>query len=111
MAEKLVLHSRSMSPCHNDVNVLVLSRANGFVTQNCNTCGTPQPLNLWELPELKCDECGVSLSTFVNILKNYSYKCNSCQRECQLADLVPAWHDKFEYHGFAIPNVDIHFGW
>ena len=69
MAEKLVLHSRSTSPCCHDVNVLVLSRANGFVTQNCNTCETPQPLNIWELPELKCEKCKATPRTFINILK------------------------------------------
>jgi len=109
MAKKLVLHSSTTSPCCHAVNVLVLSRPGGFVTQNCNGCGKPQPLNLPELPELRCKECKVVVAKFVNVLKNYAYKCASCQKEWQLANLVPAWHEKFEYHGFAIPNVEIYF--
>jgi DNA-directed RNA polymerase subunit RPC12/RpoP len=110
MAKKLVLHSRSTSPCCHAVNVLVRSRPGGFITQNCTACGKPQPLKLDELPELRCKECQVALGRFENVRKNYSYKCISCQREWELANLVPAWHERFKYHGFAIPNVEIHFG-
>lgn len=106
MSNKLVLHSRSTSSCCHAINVLVRSRPGGFVTQNCNACGKPQPLNLPELPELKCKECKVNVGKFINDLKNYSYKCPSCQKEWQLANLVPAWQEKFKYHGFAIPNVE-----
>ncbi len=109
MAMKLVLHSRSTSPCCHAINILVLSRPGGFVTQNCNACGKPQPLNLRELPELRCTKCKVAAVTIINALKNYAYKCTSCQREWELASLVPAWHEKFAYHGFAIPNVEIYF--
>ena len=110
MTKKLMLYSRSISPCHNTVNVIVLSRPGGFVTQNCIDCGDPQPLNLHDLPELRCEKCETILIAYINGLLNYSYKCPSCQVEWQVADLVPAWHEKFQYHGFAIPNVEIHFG-
>ena len=109
MTNKLVLHSQTTSPCCHAVNVLVRSRSGGFVTQNCNACGIPQPLRLPELPPLKCKNCQVVLRKFVNGLQNYSYQCATCQKEWQLADLVPPWHEKFKYHGFAIPNVEIIF--
>lgn len=110
MSNKLVLHSRSTSPCCHAVNVLVASRSGGFVTQNCNACGTPQPINIPELPELRCKKCTVAVSKFINSRNNYAYKCTSCHKEWEVANLVPAWQEKFEYHGFAIPNVEIHFG-
>lgn len=109
MASKLILHSRSTSPCCHATNVLVVSRSGGFVTQNCNSCGKPQPLNLPEIPTLKCKACKIDVETFVNVLKNYAYKCKSCQKEWELSNLIPGWHEKFEYHGFAIPNVEIQF--
>jgi hypothetical protein len=103
------LYSRSSSPCHEVPCVIVRSRSGGFVTQNCEKCETPHPVQLSDLPELRCKQCQVVLEPFINGLKNYAYRCSGCNREWEVASLVHSWSELFEYHGFAIPHVEITF--
>ncbi len=94
----------STSWCHNSRSIIVRSRANGFVTQNCEVCGTPRALPKSQLPPFNCQRCGRSLETFTNINSNYAYACRSCGMEVELAGLVPHWDELFDYHGYPLES-------
>ena len=36
--------------------------------------------------------------------RNYWYRCTGCRREWEIADIVPAWSEAFEYAGLAAPG-------
>lgn len=51
---------------------IVVSRAGGFVSQNCTGCGKSRKLPSKELPDLVCKECGAALEKYINSSKNYA---------------------------------------
>jgi hypothetical protein len=92
------------SYCHKSPSLLVRSREQGFVTQNCLRCGVPRPLAFANLPVLFCEGCNSELQRFINERKNYAYSCKNCGGEFELASIVPHWDERFEYHGFALDS-------
>lgn len=84
--------------------IIVRSRENGFVTQNCEFCGRPGPLGKEQLPTLNCTPCGRQMEAGKNFNGNYAYRCHSCRTETELAALVPHWNEFFEYNGYAIED-------
>jgi DNA-directed RNA polymerase subunit RPC12/RpoP len=83
-------------------HILVRSRAGGFVSWDCEACGTPRYVSRTELPAIACDRCGTSLVPGKNAMGNYAYRCPRCVRLVELADLVPRWEDLFDFHGLSI---------
>ena len=35
---------------------------------------------------------------------NYAYYCKTCNWETTLGEMVPAWDELFDYHGYAIES-------
>jgi len=103
MDGKLHVFTKKKSSCCGERQMLVLSRANGFVTKNCCKCGEPRFVGLEELPELPCEECGASMTAGV-LRKNYHYKCTCCSCSFTIGTRVPCWQEKFTYHGIATPE-------
>lgn len=102
-----LLVSETPSPCHHRPSIIVQSRKGGFVTQNCGTCGVPRALRLWELPAVQCPRCGIDLDSGTNANRNYEYSCRQCRFRCQVAELVPRWHELFDRHGYAIESDQV----
>ena len=103
MFEPLILFG-SQSSCHGCRSIIVRSREGGFVTQNCEECGLPRALHFNELPELVCGECVEILESYITVLGNYGYRCRRCGKKHLLANLVPHWSERFEYHGYALES-------
>jgi hypothetical protein len=94
----------SMSYCHKQPSLIVRSREQGFVTQNCLECGEPRFLPFDELPTLSCESCKSEFTRFKNERKNYAYRCEPCAIDFELASIVPHWNERFEYHGFGLDS-------
>jgi predicted nucleic acid-binding Zn ribbon protein len=94
----------TVSYCHKSPSLIVRSRQQGFVTQNCLECGEPRSLPFDDLPNLSCEGCDLELKRFINERKNYAYACDRCGISFELASLVPHWNKRFEYHGFALDS-------
>lgn len=92
----------SKSYCHQRPSLIVRSREGGFVTQNCVECGRPRALPFSELPGLQCALCKKDLRPYIDEDNNYAYQCPKCEETWVLADLVPKWDERFDYHGFGI---------
>lgn len=101
----------TVSSCHNSPSLIVRSRAGGFVTQNCITCGFPRLLPFDQLPELSCDDCKQPLVAFTKSPPNYNYayRCEGCDQGFELHERVPHWDERFEYHGFPLNSDYITF--
>ena len=105
MSEKLTLYSNRLSHCCNARQQLVRSREGGFVSQNCERCGTPQRVRLNELPELFCATCDSLLTlTTCPHSRNYAYHCPDCDRLTLLYSQLPYWHERFRRCGLTTPN-------
>ena len=88
--------------CHRDQMCLVVkSRDGGYVSRNCEACGTSNRLRLEELGELRHEDCGGVAQPFVSARKNYSYRCTGCADEIELHELVPRWQEFGQYSGLA----------
>ena len=94
------------SACHKSPSLIVRSRAGGFVTQNCVTCGIPRSLPFDDLPILSCESCKRSLVSFTKPAPNhnYAYRCDGCGQGFELHERVPHWNERFEYHGFPLDS-------
>ncbi|MDQ1636808.1 MAG: hypothetical protein QOF62_147 [Pyrinomonadaceae bacterium] len=103
MNENRPLYGTS-SPCHNSGSLIVGSRNQGFVTQNCLACGNPRFLAFDDLPKLFWESCNSELQRFTNERKNYAYECELCGLGVELASIVPHWNERFEYHGFGLDS-------
>jgi hypothetical protein len=99
--DKLKLNAKSLSRCCREKTIIVLSRAGGYLTQNCSKCGTPDSLKMSELPDLSCGRCRGRLQACLRD-KNYEYFCPTCNSYFELATFVPPWSDMFKYDGFEI---------
>ena len=104
---KLILFGATFacSKCHQSGrHVVVQSRRNGFVTQNCEYCGHPEPLKQGEIPALLCRQCGSALEPCWD-WGNYAYRCGACRtKRFLLHTVVPHWSDLFDYDGFALES-------
>lgn len=83
-------------------HILVRSRAGGFVSWDCEACGSPRYARLADLPLADCDRCGERLVPGRSPMGNYTFNCARCEVAVLLADLIPRWEDLFDYHGLPI---------
>ena len=99
-----VYGSRNSNCCGAQM-VFVQSREGGFVTLNCESCGTGYTCDLSELPE-DCPKCQTKANR-VKILKNYGYKCPNCG-VYEFYTIRPWYFKRFpkSYSGVGIPGVD-----
>ena len=92
---------------------IVRSRAGGFVTRDCLTCGTSNSVRPEHLPSnLRCPRCSspgkdVFVRPTMNGAGNYALTCDCCDRIWVLADMVPAWQQRFRECGFGL-DTDVH---
>ena len=104
------IYSESKSPCCKFKELLVRSRAGGFVTRNCLKCFSQcDYVREIHLPQLDCEFCGMSLKMEFLDGKNYFYKCFGCRRTWKLADQIPHWSELFEYCGLGAPGDNKRF--
>jgi hypothetical protein len=94
----------SISYCHKSPSLIVRSRQQGFVTQNCLQCEDPRFLPFDDVPKLSCEDCKSEFTRIINEQKNYAYRCERCAFDFELASIVPRWHERFEYHGFGLDS-------
>jgi len=92
----------TISNCCQSPSLIVKSREGGFVTQNCLKCEKPRGLPFNQQPDLECGACGKTLEKFKDFSGNYAYRCNQGGNDFLLADIVPHWSERFDYHGYAI---------
>lgn len=85
-------------------HVIIRSRSNGFVTQDCEFCGHPEPLKFAQIPPLDCGRCARPFKPCYNFEGNYAYLCEGCCQIVTLGDLVPHWDELFEYDGYALES-------
>jgi hypothetical protein len=99
------IYSDGHSSCCGYKELLVRSRAGGFVSRNCLKCGKASDyVKPQHLPHLDCEICAVSLKVEKLDGENYFYKCFTCKRTWKLADQLPHWSELFEYSGLATPG-------
>jgi len=99
-----LLHGRFPSTCCSRAQTtIVLSRPNGFVTQNCSCCGKPRSVRPTDLPERYCLRCEVRLDVGYK-WNNYVYRCPACGDESEVAKLVPKWNEMFDYQGYGLDS-------
>jgi hypothetical protein len=103
MSNKLLLFSSSLSKCCRAKQLVVQSRAGGFVSQNCMQCERSAWISARELPTLRCSDCDVTLEVD-NRWKNYCYACPVCRSTWFVYELVPWWHERFQWYGLAAPD-------
>jgi hypothetical protein len=98
MPNAITIYSKYLSQCCKSPRLIVRSREGGFVSQDCVECGQARRVRRDELPPLICKQCETSMSPeyFQN---NYAYHCSKCSSVYLLFDLVPWWHEKFQYCG------------
>ena len=106
---KCLILALTRSRCCGDHELLVRSRDGGFVTRACLNCGSRADyITLNQIPDLDCQGClkFKRPCTVEALLKdrNYWYRCTGCGREWEIADMVPAWSEAFEYAGLAAPG-------
>ena len=109
VGEKRLILSLTNSKCCRAKELLVRSRDGGFVSRDCLNCGARATyVRPSQIPDLDCEGClGFNRpGTVEPVVKeqNYWYRCTVCGREWQIADIVPAWSDAFEYSGLAAPG-------
>jgi hypothetical protein len=109
IAGKCLILALTTSQCCHDKELLVRSRDGGFVTRDCLSCGSRAAyVNLSQIPDLDCEGCLKFRrpNTIEPQLKerNYYYRCTGCGREWEIAEIVPAWSEAFEYAGLAVPG-------
>jgi DNA-directed RNA polymerase subunit RPC12/RpoP len=73
------------------------------VTRNCLKCGKPAYVGQHHLPNLQCEFCDSTLRVKV-LDKNYYYVCERCDRQWELASVLPHWTELFQYCGLAAPG-------
>ena len=79
------------------------------MTRDCLNCGSSANyVSPTQIPDLDCAGCLKfnRVGTVEPVLKerNYWYRCTVCGREWEIADIVPAWSEAFEYAGLAAPG-------
>ena len=99
------------SKCCDALQMLVRSRAGGFISQDCLQCGRKSDyVNETDIPDLDCAGCRkFRRERTVEPRKdkttgNYLYECIVCRRKWEIASIVPIWSDTFEYAGLAVPG-------
>lgn len=90
------------SRCCGSKSLIVQSRAGGFITQNCESCGTPRRITIQQLPTLPCRHCDCELRKTRDRRGNYVYSCLTCSLSLRVADLVPRWQEYFEECGVGV---------
>lgn len=99
------IHATTKSRCCRAEQQIVQSRAGGFVSKNCVTCGKSRGVGLHEIPERDCPQCKQRMIKGRDLSGNYAYRCPSSCFEVSLYQLVPRYHEAgFGYHGLAIPG-------
>jgi hypothetical protein len=106
MSQPFILYG-SLSWCCNAGSIIVRSRDNGFVTQNCQSCGKPRALQPHEVPDMYCRRCSIRFTKGRDKYRSYLYWCDNCGVEVLLADLVPSWSELFDYWGYEIEQQRI----
>lgn len=96
-----LLFGRYPSRCCNAQRTIVVSRRGGFVTQNCSTCGKPDPVSLLDLPRQCCQRCESELEVGTTY-GNYCYRCPDCGRSWEVAQLVPHWSELLSECGYGL---------
>ena len=87
--------------CHRTgPSVIVQSRRNGLVSQNCRSCGAPRFLSSSRLPSLECVPCKKPFEPFKDE-GNYAYRCASCRKQFLQWDIVPNWKE------FGFPHIGL----
>jgi hypothetical protein len=105
MNEPLTIYAIPLSACCGAKQQLVQSRRGGFVSKNCECCERPRAVNIIELPDLYCTECGSTcIKSTSRFDGNYIYTCPCCHITDKLYKLIPYWHQRYSYHGLATPN-------
>jgi ribosomal protein S27E len=105
MSQKLTIHAVYRSVCCDAPQQLVRSREGGFVSQNCEKCGTSRRVRIHELTELVCVPCdSILVKSVSRISGNYVYTCACCNQITPLFILLPYWNERFQYCGLATPN-------
>jgi hypothetical protein len=105
MTGELMIRSKRLCRRCSSPQLIVRSRKNGFVTQNCERCGNNAWISLHEIPPFTCASCQKPIAPRILGRKNnYAYYCFKCGVIVWLWELVPWWHERFEYRGIATPN-------
>lgn len=78
-----------------------------MVSQNCIQCGKPDYVRPEDFPDVPCPECQNLLIIKKQDGTNYYFVCVTCNVQCKIADLVPGWTDRFDYHGLAAFGDDL----
>jgi len=97
----LTLYARRPSACHGARCLIVRSREGGFVSRDCIECGEAEYIRLKDFPEVKCSCCKVRFEVSLADKMNYFFVCSSCGKKMMIAEIVPHWSDRFQYHGLA----------
>ena len=97
----LILYARRLSKCHGARCLIVRSREGGFVSRDCIECGEAEYIRLKDFPEVNCSRCKVRFEVSLADKMNYFFVCSSCGKQMKIADIVPPWSDRFQYHGLA----------
>ena len=88
--------------------MLVQSRAGGFITRDCLTCGTSNSVGKKHLPtHLRCRACStqsrpVRLTPGQNRVANYTLDCAECGGSWELWQFLPYWNEAFRWSGYRI---------
>lgn len=107
MEEQFPLCSKRRSKCCGAKSAIVRSREGGMVSQNCIQCGKPDYVRPEDFPDVPCPECQNLLIIKKQDGTNYYFVCVTCNVQCKIADLVPGWTDRFDYHGLAAFGDDL----
>ena len=103
----LTLYARRPSACHGARRLIVRSRDGGMVSCNCIDCGRPEYIRPEDFPEVSCSRCNVRFNVRKADGTNYFFVCGSCGKQMMIAKIVPAWSDRFQYHGLAAYGDEI----
>ena len=103
----LFLYAKPRSKCHGARCLIVRSRDGGMVSRNCIDCGKPEYIRPEDFPEVTCSHCNVRFNVAKADDGNYIFVCSSCGKQMMIAKIVPAWSDRFPYHGLAAYGDEI----
>jgi hypothetical protein len=105
--EQVLLYSRKLSKCCGARSAIVRSRKGGFVSQDCTECGASIHIRPEHFPAVPCWTCRKPLVVKKKQWSNYYFVCESCNGNWKVADVVPGWHEYFDYHGLAAYREDL----
>jgi len=102
----LELDSKRRSRCCGYRAQIVRSRPGGFLSQGCLKCGNSDYISGQHLPDLRHVQCSRTTSLKVKKLdgQNYFYQCDQCKASWKVADIVPAWWERFPYRPLPVDS-------